>query len=67
MNMENGQQIVVVVHDGIREVFYFIQDADEPLAVVTLSDQESRQLGAIIGGPLTSRGHWISLKQQYQA
>lgn len=51
MLLENGEQIVVIIHDdGNREVYYFNEDADEPLASVTLSDQESRQLGSIIGG-----------------
>ncbi|MCL6634197.1 MAG: cation:proton antiporter regulatory subunit [Peptococcaceae bacterium] len=51
LNLENGEQIVVVIHDdGKREIYYFAEDGDEPLASVTLSDQESRQLGSIIGG-----------------
>ena len=51
MQLENGEQIVVVIHDdGQREVYYFTEDGDDPLASVTLSDKESRQLGSIIGG-----------------
>lgn len=51
LNLENDSQIVVIIHDdGKRDIFYFSEDGDEPLASVTLSDQESRQLGSIIGG-----------------
>ncbi len=51
LNLESGDQIVVVIHDdGTREVYHFADDCDEPLANITLSDQESRQLGSIIGG-----------------
>jgi len=51
LSLENGEQIAVVIYDdGRREIYYFPEDADEPLASVTLSDQESRQLGSIIGG-----------------
>lgn len=51
LNLENGEQIAVIIHDdGRREIYYFTEDADEPVASVTLSDQESRQLGSIIGG-----------------
>lgn len=50
-NLENGEQMVVIIHDdGTREIYYFTEDGDEPLATVRLSDQESRQLGSIIGG-----------------
>ncbi|MCL5290076.1 MAG: potassium transporter TrkA [Firmicutes bacterium] len=51
LSLEEGEQIVVIIHDdGTREIYYFAEDADEPLASVSLSDQESRQLGSIIGG-----------------
>lgn len=51
LSLENGEQIVVIIHDdGMREIYHFSDDADEPLDSVTLSDQESRKLGSIIGG-----------------
>lgn len=51
LNLEDGEQIVIIIHDdGTREIYYFAEDADEPLASFSLSDQESRQLGSIIGG-----------------
>lgn len=51
LDLENDSQVVVIIHDdGKRDIFYFSEDGDEPLASVTLSDQESRQLGSIIGG-----------------
>ncbi|MFZ5647611.1 MAG: cation:proton antiporter regulatory subunit [Bacillota bacterium] len=51
INLENGEQMVVIIHDdGTRELYYLTEEADEPVAAVTLSDRESRQLGSIIGG-----------------
>lgn len=51
LNLENGEQVSVIIHDdGTREIYYFTEDGDDPLAAITLSDQEARQLGSIIGG-----------------
>lgn len=51
LTLDDGKKVVVIIHDdGTREIFYFDDDADEPIAFITLSDQESRQLGSIIGG-----------------
>lgn len=51
MLLDNGEQIVVIVHDdGIREVYYFNEDSDDPVASFSLSDKDARQLGSIIGG-----------------
>jgi TrkA domain protein len=50
--LDGGGRVVVIVHnDGKRELYYFRHTADEePRAVVTLDDDEARQLGAVIGG-----------------
>src|ERR671936_71519 len=50
--LDDGGRVVVIVHnDGKWELYYFRQAADEePRAVVTLDDDEARQLGAVIGG-----------------
>ncbi len=47
-----GGRIAVIQHlDGLREIYFFRRpDDDEPDAVIELQDDESRQLGAIIGG-----------------
>lgn len=52
VTLENGDRIVVVIHDeGTREIYHFqAGEEDEPQFSVTLTDQESRQLGSIIGG-----------------
>ncbi|MEW5954851.1 MAG: cation:proton antiporter regulatory subunit [Bacillota bacterium] len=50
---ENGEKITVVIHDdGVREIYHFNCDCDddEPVSSVVLTDQESRQIGAIIQG-----------------
>src|SRR5919197_5483429 len=52
LRLDGGGRIAVILHnDGKRELYYF-RDADdeEPGAVVTLDDDEARQLGAVIGG-----------------
>jgi TrkA domain protein len=45
-----GEKVSSVVHlDGMREIYHYTDSADEP-HVLTLNDEEARQLGAIIGG-----------------
>ena len=45
-----GEKVSSVVHlDGLREIYHYTDSADEP-HVLTLNDEEARQLGAIIGG-----------------
>jgi TrkA domain protein len=48
---DHGRLSIIVHNDGKRELYWFrhAQD-DEPEAVITLDDDESRQLGAVIGG-----------------
>ena len=48
----HGARIAVIQHvDGIRELYLFARaDDDEPRIVVRLEDDESRQLGAVLGG-----------------
>jgi len=51
IDLENGDRVVVVIHDeGSREVYYFPEADDDALSSVTLTDQEARQVGAIISG-----------------
>ena len=47
-----GGRLSIILHnDGKRELYWFRRtDEDEPDAVITLDDDESRQLGAVIGG-----------------
>lgn len=47
-----GEKLAIIIHDdGLRELYYFQEDdPDESIPVATLSDKESRQLAAIIGG-----------------
>jgi TrkA domain protein len=50
--LDAGGRISVILHnDGKREVYWFRRAADEePSAVITLDDDEARQLGAVLGG-----------------
>jgi TrkA domain protein len=50
--LDAGGRISLILHnDGKRELYWFrrAQD-DEPSAVITLDDDEARQLGAVLGG-----------------
>ncbi len=48
---EAGDNMVVVIHDdGRRELYRYDQEENESRCVMTLSDEESRQLAGIIGG-----------------
>jgi TrkA domain protein len=45
-----GEKLSSVVHvDGMREIYHYAH-ADEEPHVITLNDEESRQLAAILGG-----------------
>jgi TrkA domain protein len=47
-----GCRLAVIQHnDGKRELYFFRRVGDdEPRAVITLDDDEARQLGAVLGG-----------------
>jgi len=48
---EAGDHMVVVIHDdGRRELYRYDQEECESKCVMTLSDEESRQVAGIIGG-----------------
>ena len=50
--LDAGGRISLILHnDGKREVYWFRRaDDEEPTAVITLDDDEARQLGALLGG-----------------
>ena len=52
LRLDSGGRLAVILHnDGKRELYYYRHaDEDEPTAVITLDDDEARQLGAVIGG-----------------
>jgi TrkA domain protein len=48
---EGGRLAIVLHNDGVREIYFFRHEHDDdPAAVIRLDDDESRQLGAVIGG-----------------
>jgi TrkA domain protein len=49
--LDAGGRLAIILHnDGKRELYFFRQADEEPRAVITLDDEEARQLGAVIGG-----------------
>ena len=52
LRLDDGGRLAVILHnDGKRELYFFRRgDDEEPRAVITLDDDEARQLGAVIGG-----------------
>lgn len=52
LRTSRGERVSTVVHlDGMREIYHYTEEAEEP-HVITLNDEEARQLGAILGGVL---------------
>lgn len=44
-----GQRVSVVVHkDGRREIYAFTKKGDDPTAVIELTDEQARMLGAVL-------------------
>jgi len=52
LETDNGDKLVVVIHDdGKRQLFFFdAKDPEECVGVATFDDGEARRLAAIIGG-----------------
>lgn len=54
VTVRSGDRLVIVIHhSGSRELQYYERDnLDEPTAVLDLTDEEARELGAILAGVL---------------
>ncbi|UWG95600.1 cation:proton antiporter regulatory subunit [Dehalobacter sp. DCM] len=52
LDARSGDKLVVIVHDdGRREIYHFYHDdPNESISMVTLDDEESRCIAAILGG-----------------
>lgn len=46
-----GEKLVLVIHhDGRRELYRFGEDPDRPRSVLELTDEEAHQIGALLAG-----------------
>jgi len=54
VTVRSGDRLVIVIHhSGSRELHYYERgNMDEPTAVLDLTDEEARELGAILAGVL---------------
>lgn len=51
LTLHGGDELVIVVHlTGTRELCLFPRHSDEPTAVITLLDEEAREVAMILGG-----------------
>lgn len=51
LELDSNDKLVIVIHfSGEREVFKFPEDSDEPTSITKLTDEEARQIGAILAG-----------------
>ncbi|MGO0122899.1 cation:proton antiporter regulatory subunit [Desulfothermobacter acidiphilus] len=51
VTLESGDRLDIIIYDeGERELFFFPSGEEEPHCSVSLTDQEARQVGSIIGG-----------------
>ncbi|KJD44220.1 cation:proton antiporter regulatory subunit [Paenibacillus terrae] len=52
IDAENGDRLVIIIHDdGRRELYHFdYEDLEQSISMTTLSDQEARLVASIIGG-----------------
>src|SRR3954465_15002052 len=52
IRLDGGARLAVIMHTAGRGELYYFRHAgdDEPRAVISMDDDEARQLGAVIGG-----------------
>jgi TrkA domain protein len=48
--VEDGRLTVVIHHSGRRDLYAFVRRSEDPAAVLSLTDDQARRLGAVLGG-----------------
>ncbi|MFS0781878.1 cation:proton antiporter regulatory subunit [Bacillus sp. 1P06AnD] len=47
---ENEKLVIVIHDDGRREMYHFADDVEESVSSISMSNEESRKIAAILGG-----------------
>lgn len=51
LDTRRDENVCVVVHtDGMREIYHLVDDDDDEPYRIALTDEEARQVGALLGG-----------------
>lgn len=51
VTQSNEKVVVIIHHDGTREIYYYdADDHEEVLSNITMNDEEARQMAGILGG-----------------